>query len=92
MTWYSIIHGPEFWLALAVCGVGVMIFDLGLLAGLWLAALFRANREDCGLPPPGAEEGGPESPHPRRWRAVAEQDRERQMRKGVKNDERKNDL
>ena len=46
MTWYNIIHGPEFWLALAIVGVALMIFDLGLLAGLWLAALFKANRRD----------------------------------------------
>jgi len=46
MTWYSVIHGPEFWLALAILGIALIIFDLGLLAGLWLSALFRANRED----------------------------------------------
>ena len=46
MTWYSIIHGPEFWLAFAIVGAALMIFNLGLLAGMWLSALFGANREE----------------------------------------------
>ena len=46
MTIYSIIHGPEFWLAFAIVGAALMIFNLGMLAGMWLSALFGANRED----------------------------------------------
>ena len=46
MTWYSIVHGPEFWLAAAIVGAGIMIFDLGILVGMWLSALFSANEED----------------------------------------------
>lgn len=46
MTWYSIIHGPEFWLALAIFGAALIIFNFGILVGMWLSALFGANRED----------------------------------------------
>ena len=38
----------------------------------------------CGPPLPVAEEGGTVFPQPRRWRAVAKQARERQMRQGVR--------
>ena len=46
MTLYSIIHGPEAWLMIAQVAIGLMLFNAGLLAGMWLSALMRANRED----------------------------------------------
>ena len=46
MTWYSILHGPEFWLAFAILGIALIIFNLGILVGMWLSALFGANKED----------------------------------------------
>ena len=46
MTLYSIIHGPEFWLAVAkICG-RLARFDAGVLAGMWLSALLGANGRD----------------------------------------------
>lgn len=43
MTWYSILHGPEFWIALVLVHSGLVI---GVILGLWLAALLSANKED----------------------------------------------
>ena len=47
MTLYSIVHGPEIWLAIAKTAVMLGVFDLGVLAGMYLSALMGANREDC---------------------------------------------
>lgn len=46
MSWYGIIHGPEIWLALVKLCIALIIFDLGVLAGMWLSALFGANGRD----------------------------------------------
>ncbi len=47
MTLYSIIHGPEVWLMIAQIAIGLAIFNAGILAGMYIAALMRANgRED----------------------------------------------
>ena len=43
MTWYSIIHGPEAWLAMALVSAGPIV---GVVLGMWMAALLAANRED----------------------------------------------
>ena len=43
MTWYSILHGPEIWLAIALIAGGLV---LGTILGMWIAALLGANRED----------------------------------------------
>ena len=52
----------------------------GKTQSLRLAPL--ACEGDCGLALPVAEEASPEFPQPRRWRAVAKQARERQLRQG----------
>lgn len=39
---WCLIHGPEAWLAL----VALCIFGIGVISGLFLAALLGANRED----------------------------------------------
>lgn len=39
---FCLIHGPEAWLAL----VGGCIYGIGVISGLFLAALLGANRED----------------------------------------------
>lgn len=39
---WCVIHGPEAWLAL----VAVCIYGIGVISGLFLAALLGANRED----------------------------------------------
>lgn len=39
---YCLAHGPEAWLAL----VAVCIYGIGVISGLFLAALLGANRED----------------------------------------------
>ena len=46
MTLYSIVHGPEIWLAIARTAVLLGVFDLGVLAGMYISALMGANRED----------------------------------------------
>ena len=43
MTWYSIIHGPEAWLAMALVSAGLIV---GVVLGMWLAALLGANGRD----------------------------------------------
>ena len=39
---WCLIHGPEAWLAL----VALCIYGIGVISGLFLAALLGANRED----------------------------------------------
>lgn len=39
---FCFVHGPEAWLAL----VGLCIYGIGVISGLFLAALLGANRED----------------------------------------------
>lgn len=39
---FCLIHGPEAWLAL----VALCIYGIGVISGLFLAALLGANRED----------------------------------------------
>jgi uncharacterized SAM-binding protein YcdF (DUF218 family) len=39
---FCLIHGPEAWLAL----VALCIFGIGVISGLFLAALLGANLED----------------------------------------------
>lgn len=41
MTWYSIIHGPEAWLALAIWGAGAMFG----VAASWAAIEISDRRE-----------------------------------------------
>lgn len=42
MTWYSILHGPEAWLALAIWGVGAMCG----VAASWAAIEISDRREE----------------------------------------------
>ena len=42
MTWYSIVHGPEFWLAVAVWGIGAMCG----IAASWAAIEISERREE----------------------------------------------
>ena len=42
MTLYSIVHGPEVWLAIARTAVMLGVFDLGVLAGMYISALMGA--------------------------------------------------
>ena len=44
---WCMIHGPEIWLAIAKTAVMLGVFDLGVLAGMYISALMGANREDC---------------------------------------------
>ena len=46
MTLYSIIHGPEAWLVIGQIAIALAVFDAGVLAGMWLSALFGANGRD----------------------------------------------
>lgn len=39
---FCLIHGPEAWLAL----VAICIYAIGVISGMFLAALLGANRED----------------------------------------------
>ena len=39
---WCLIHGPEAWLAL----VALCVYGIGVISGLFLAALLGANRED----------------------------------------------
>ena len=41
-----VIHGPEFWLALSKIALFGGVFLLGLLAGMFIAALLSANGRD----------------------------------------------
>lgn len=41
-----IIHGPEVWLMIAQIAIGLVIFNAGILAGMYIAALMRANGRD----------------------------------------------
>lgn len=43
---YNLIHGPEAWLVIAKIAAVLGLFDGGVLAGMWLAALFGANGRD----------------------------------------------
>lgn len=43
---YNLIHGPEVWLAIAKIAGIIGLFDGGVLAGIWLAALLVANGRD----------------------------------------------
>ena len=42
MTWYSIIHGPEFWLAVAIWGFGAFCG----VAASWAAIEISDRREE----------------------------------------------
>ena len=42
MTWYSIVHGPELWLAVAVWGIGAMCG----IAASWAAIEISERREE----------------------------------------------
>ena len=42
MTWYSIIHGPEAWLAIAIWGAGAMFG----VAASWAAIEISDRREE----------------------------------------------
>ena len=61
MTWYSIIHGPEAWLALAIWGVGAFCG----VAASWAAIEISDRREETrehnqpDLDHPGECGGGP---------------------------------
>lgn len=44
---YNMIHGPEVWLMIAQIAIELAIFNAGILVGMYIAALMRANgRED----------------------------------------------
>ena len=61
MTWYSIIHGPEAWLAIAIWGAGAMFG----VAASWAAIEISDRREETrehdksDLDHPGKRGGGP---------------------------------
>lgn len=42
MTLYSIIHGPEIWIAIA----GLCTICIAIVLGMWLGALLSANDFD----------------------------------------------
>lgn len=42
MTWYSIVHGPEAWLAVAIWGIGAMCG----VAASWIAIEINDRREE----------------------------------------------
>lgn len=46
LTLYNIIHGPEAWLMIAQIAIGLVIFNVGLLVGMHIAALMSANGRD----------------------------------------------
>ena len=59
MTWYSIIHGPEAWLAVAIWGIGAMCG----IAASWIAIEINDRRErhesaESDLDCPGCGGGG----------------------------------
>ena len=43
---WCMIHGPEIWLAIAKGAVYYGVFLLGMLVGMWLAAMLGANGRD----------------------------------------------
>ena len=43
---YNLIHGPEVWLVITKIAAVLVLFDGGVLTGMWLAALLGANKED----------------------------------------------
>ena len=44
---WCVVHGPEVWLMIAQIAIGLAIFNAGILVGMYIAALMRANgRED----------------------------------------------
>lgn len=43
---WCVIHGPEIWLAIAKGAVYYGVFLLGMLVGMWLAAMLGANGRD----------------------------------------------
>lgn len=47
LGWRCFAFGPEVWLMIAQIAIGLAIFNAGILLGMYIAALMRANgRED----------------------------------------------
>ena len=43
---WCMIHGPEIWFVIGQIAIAFAVFDLGVLAGMWLYALLDANGRD----------------------------------------------